>query len=179
MYKFDIALSYEGASEKLVQEVADYLLGEGLTVFFSPYYQRELLSGNLKSELFQIYQNESLVKALFVTKEYQQSQYTQIEKRRAVSSTRNDRKRLIVVNFLGEDLPEDLQKYLYLDGRLTTDEIADFMIERVKALKNDAADTVRSLQNGKEPGKNYNHVEHNRGVVFGDSVQIGNLTINQ
>lgn len=90
MYKYDIALSYEGESEKLVQEVADYLISEKLRVFFAPYYQRQMVSQNLKSELFQIYQNESLIKVLFVTKKYQQSQYTQIEKRRAVSSTINE-----------------------------------------------------------------------------------------
>ncbi len=198
MYKFDIALSYEGASEKLVQEVADFLIGGHLQVFYAPYYQKEMVSANLKSELFQIYQNESLVKVLFVTEKYLKSQYTQLEQRRALSSTKQEPKRLIIVNFVGKKLPEELKKYVYLNGSLPTDEIADFIIDRIRQLKigisnaqtshspmadaqNIRKDTTASAQTQSDAKgvtiKNVNVIENNNGVIFGDSAQIGNLTI--
>ncbi len=179
MYKYDIALSYEGESEKLVQEVADYLISEKLRVFFAPYYQRQMVSQNLKSELFQIYQNESLIKVLFVTKKYQQSQYTQIEKRRAVSSTINENRRLMIVNFLGENLPEDLKKFVYLNGNIPTDEIADFIMARVKELKNNrSSEAEQDITDSGSKYKNVNFVENSKDVVFGNTVNIGNITIN-
>lgn len=54
--------------------------------FFALDRRKELLSKNLKSELYRIYQNDSLVKVLFVTDKYLRSQYTMLEERRALSS---------------------------------------------------------------------------------------------
>ena len=86
MYKYDVALSYESESEDFVREVSDILTAEGWNVFFALDRRKELLSKNLKSELYRIYQNDSLVKVLFVTDKYLRSQYTMLEERRALSS---------------------------------------------------------------------------------------------
>lgn len=178
MYQFDIALSYESESEKFVQEVADYLIGEKWNVFFAPYYKKELLSENLKSELYQIYQKKSLVKVLFVTERYLKSEFTQLEARRAVSSTGQEIRRLIVVNFLGEGLPEHLKKYVYLEHNLSADEIAELVSGRVQELKGSEAASEQAADSGASKTGNRNYVEHNEGIVMGDHARIHHLTIN-
>ncbi len=134
MYKYEIAVSYESESESYVKEVVDYLLREGWRVFFAPYRQDTMISGKLKPELYQIYQNESLVDVLFVTEKYLRSQYTQLEKRSALRCARTDGQRMIIVNFIEGDLPEELKEYVYVNGDLESDEVADIISKRVKQL---------------------------------------------
>lgn len=178
MYQFDVALSYEGKAEKFVQEVADYLIGEKWNVFFAPYYKKELLSENLKSELYQIYEKKSLIKVLFITERYLQSEFTRLEARRAVKSAEQDTRRLIVVNFIGKNLPEHLKKYVYLDYNVSTDEIADLVSGRVQELKGADSTSEKALSNRAPQGGIFNYVENNNGAVMGNYAHISNLTIN-
>lgn len=64
-YKFDVAVSYDSHCKKLVKEVVMYLKSEKFEVFFDEDERAELLSENLKARLYQIYQNESLMKVLY------------------------------------------------------------------------------------------------------------------
>lgn len=52
MYKYDAALSYESESQDFVREISDILTAEGWNVFFALDRRKELLSKNLKSELY-------------------------------------------------------------------------------------------------------------------------------
>lgn len=186
MYQYDIALSFASEKESFVQEVAEYLKGEGWNVFFSPYNQREMLSENLKSKLFQVYQNESFVKVLFISEKYLTSEYTRLEARRSMESTKQERRRLIVVNYLGDKLPEEFKPLVYMDGKKTSDEIAYMVSERIKELKkcrteknkeqmNDV--TINSGKSSEKTGikiKKLNYINgNNSGIVAGGQVSIG------
>lgn len=178
MYQYDIAISYESEKEKFVQEVVDYLKGEKWQIFFAPYMKEELLSENLKSKLFQVYQNESLLKVLFVTKEYLKSEYTQLEARRSLSSVKDEPRRLIVVNFLGTKLPEVLKPYVYLEGDGCADEFAFLISNRVKELKKNIKGVDKESGNKELDVKNINFVANNKGIVSGNQVTIGHMTIH-
>lgn len=181
MYKYDIALSYQSKSEKLVQAVSNYLKSEGWNVFFAPNNKKELLSENLNSKLFQVYQNESLVKVLFITKEYLNSEYTQLELRRSLSSSQDNERRLIVVNFIGESIPEELKPYVYLEGTGCEDEIAFQISERVKELKGTKSKLEKTEQENEMFTcniQNINYVKNNKGIVSGGTINIGHIDIN-
>ncbi len=85
----------------------------------------------------------------------------------------------MIVNFLGENLPEDLKKFVYLNGNIPTDEIADFIMARVKELKNNrSSEAEQDITDSGSKYKNVNFVENSKDVVFGNTVNIGNITIN-
>lgn len=177
MYKYDAALSYESESQDFVREISDILTAEGWNVFFALDRRKELLSKNLKSELYQIYQNDSLVKVLFVTDKYLQSEYTMLEKRRSLSSACENAERLIVVNFMGEKLPKELKPFVYLEGNSFPDEIAFWVSERIKALK-----TGKLVMKKEEDAKriaerqSINIVTNNGGYIFGDNANLSNVS---
>lgn len=175
MYKYDVALSYESESQDFVKEVSDILTAEGWNVFFALDRRKELLSKNLKSELYRIYQNDSLVKVLFVTDKYLKSQYTMLEERRALSSVRENPERLIVVNFVGEDLPKELKPFVYLESSNFPDEIAFWISERVKELKTGKLVTEKENEKKVASQQSINIVSNNGGYIFGDNAHLSNV----
>lgn len=182
-YRYDVALSYESGSRDLVRSVAGYLKSESWRVFFAEEEQEEMLSEPLRERLYQIYQQDSLVKVLFVTEKYLQSEYTKLEKRCSLRSTKNHARRLIVVNFIGKKLPEDLKNFVYLDGNSYADDIASFIGRRIaECLNQDAADTERPTGPKKEDnaGAQVTSVNINNGYQFGDHTTIkgGNFEMN-
>lgn len=169
MYKYDIALSFSSKQEGLVKKVTYYLNAEDLKVFFFPAEQKELMSQNPHESIYRIFQKESLLKVLFVTKEYETSEWTQLEKRCAIRSTKDERKRLIVVNYLGKDLDEELNKYIYIDGnKMYADEIAVYIAGRIKELY--------KLPRKKEKTVG-NIIGVNKGIVTGDNAVFHNIQL--
>ena len=143
--------------------------------FFALDRRKELLSKNLKSELYRIYQNDSLVKVLFVTDKYLKSQYTMLEERRALSSARENIERLIVVNFIGENLPKELKPFVYLESNNFSDEIAFWISERVKELKTGKLVTEKENEKKVASQQSINIVSNNGGYIFGDNAHLNNV----
>lgn len=179
MYKYDVALSYESESQDFIREISDILTAQGWNVFFALDRRKELLSKNLKSELYQIYQNDSLVRVLFVTDKYLQSQYTMLEKRRSLSSARENAERLIVVNFIGEKLPKELKPFVYLEGNNFPDEIAFWVSERIKELKTGKL-VIKKEEDVKTTAESQsiNIVTNNGGYIFGDNANLNNVSFS-
>lgn len=176
MYKYDAALSYESESQDFVREISDILTAEGWNVFFALDRRKELLSKNLKSELYQIYQNDSLVKVLFITDKYLQSQYTMLEKRRSLSSVRENAERLIVVNFIGENLPKELKPFVYLEGNNFPDDIAFWISERIKELKTGKLATKKEDMKRIAEGQSINIVSNKGGCIFRDNAHLSDVS---
>lgn len=175
MYKYDIAISYDSGNRKFVKEVVDYLKSDGLEIFFDVEKKLDLLSENLKNKLYQIYQNESLIKVLFVTEEYLKSPYTLLESRCALRSTKDNPRRLIVINFVGDNIQENFKPYVYVDGNTFADEIAYFVGERVKEFKGKPQENNTKKESISHGTKNLNLVETNHGIIAGDNVQISHI----
>lgn len=179
MYKYDVALSYESASRDLVRRVAGYLRSESWRVFFAEDEQQEMLSEPLREKLYQIYEYDSLVKVLFVTDKYLQSEYTMLEKRCSLRSTRNSVRRLIVVNFLGKKIPEDLRDYVYLGGNTYADEIASFIGRRIAECRDQVtADigrpTAQEADDSDTPQTGGVNIVNN-GNFFGNNANLKNV----
>lgn len=131
-YEFDVAISYESSQSDYVNMVYRYLSQTDLAVFYDKARQDIMVSSDLKAKLFQIYRTESDICVLFVTSAYLLRENTMLEARSAIANTRNERNRLIVVNFTYRDtikkLPDNI---VYLDGNhMEPDEVAGFIIDR-------------------------------------------------
>lgn len=175
MYKYDIAISYASNSRKIVKEVVEYLKSDGFTIFFDVDRKEELLSEKLKNKLYQIYQNESLLKVLFVTKEYMRSPYTQLEARSALRSVGDNSRRLIVINFVGKYIPETLKNYVYLEGSNYTDEIAYLISKRIMELKKYNQGYEAEKENTFRRFQNINIVGTNHGIIAGNDTQLKHI----
>lgn len=181
MYKYDIAISYEYGKSDYVDEVYRYLSIENINIFYDKQCQNIMISTDLKAKLRQIYRKLSDICVLFVTDQYLLKENTCLEARAAMSNTRDDRRRLIVVNFTGRTkidlLPSDI---VYIDGRnKKSDEIADIILTRFESMKTDKNQFENGEPRyGKESDKKnsvklekvevINHVENNHGVIVGN-----------
>lgn len=175
---YDIAISYQSKLEKKASRLADYLRTEGLNVFFAPAKQSEIMSEKLHQVLYDVYRNQSLIKVLMVTEEYLKGDWTSLEMRMSLDSTKEEPKRLIIINYMGENLPDNLKDFIYLDGqKMYDDEIASMIIQRIQNMRK-----VHMDKKGEGEKRQYTEesimINNNGGIVTGDGATFSNLHIN-
>ena len=181
-YKYDVAISYQSSLEKRASRLADYLQAESLDVFFAPIKQREMLSGKLHQVLYDVYKNQSFVKVLLVTEEYLHGEWTSLEMCMSLDSTDGDRRRLVIINYMGEALPDELKVFVYLDGnKLFEDQLASAVAQRIFDLKNKKRKEMYK-QNSNERIKNDNLYPEvhftNNGIVTGNNAVFNDTQFN-
>lgn len=168
---YDVAISYQNEKFTSAKKINNFLKAEGLKVFFAPENQQEIISENLHTKLYNLYKNQSYLKLLLVSSRYLTSEWTQLEKRMALESTRENNKRLIIVNYTGKNLPEELSEFAYIDGRdKTEDQIAAFVSERLKNLKGQP-DLRTYTQNRSQATSSW----VNNGINIGGHATIGDI----
>lgn len=144
--------------------------------FFSPAKQSEIMSQKLHQVLYDVYKNQSLVKVLMVTEEYLKGEWTSLEMRMSLDSTKDENERLIIINYMGEDLPENLKSFIYLDGqKMYEDEMASMIAQRIYNIRKM---NIEKAKKGKEEKRDMGEaiVIHNKGgVVVRDGATFGNL----
>lgn len=169
-YKYDVALSFSSEKEVEVKKVANYLEEAGLQVYFYKKLQDKLISQDLDRKTYQIYHEQSEIKVLFISRCYEEHEYTQLEKRLSVDSTKNEKERLIIVNYLGKKIEKEFGKVIYIDGNDNkADQIAMLIQRRLLQIKRE------KRQDKQEHGENYITVNVNHGIVAGDNASFRNL----
>lgn len=174
-YEYDVAISYKSELRNKAIKIADYLTADGWKVFLDENERQELLSQKIHQELYDIYKNRSLMKVLLLSDSYFEGEWTALEMRASIESTKQDRKRLLIVNYAKCPLPDSICSLQYLDGtKIHEDEIAYVITERIsKYLINHAKDQ------GNLSHKNRNieikKVINNHGIVTGDHAHFGNI----
>lgn len=170
--KYDIAISYKSALNQKASHIADYLMADGWKVFFAPIEQQELLSEKLHKKLYEIYKNESLLKILLIDDAYLMGEWTQLEKRVSLESTKHNRKRLLIVNYTGDVLPDELNSLVYLDGtKLHEDEIAAIATERLAKMQTQTQE--REKDNIRKKASVV--INNNHGIIAGGNVHFGDI----
>jgi len=133
-FRFDIALSYVNAQQRLASELSTILRQRGLAVFFDRVDVETIVGRDGPDALTDVYQAQARVCVLLCSPAYEDSAWTKIERdavlaRRAVDRTAF----LIPVRVEGEPpswLPRQL---LYFDLlRQSIDELAEVIIKRVQ-----------------------------------------------
>ncbi len=174
-YEYDIAISYKSEIEAKAGRINDYLVKDGWNVFFAPEKQQELLSEKIHQMLYGVYKNKSCMKVLLISKSYLDGEWTSLEKRVSLESTKEDRKRLLIVNYTDQIiLPGDLQELQYLDGRgLQEDEVASLVTERLCKYVKKSKKRQDKKQGWDEAGKVIIH--NDGGIVARDNAHFGNI----
>jgi len=179
---YDVVISYQNEVEGKAEKINDYLRAEGINVFFASANQQDMVSEKLHVKLYDVYKNQSLLKLLLVSPMYFKSEWTLLEKRMALESCKNDYKRLVIVNYTGKDLPDDLSSFVYIDGeKYAEDQVAAFITERVKSLSEKSGSGQSGSHeevSGKEEAvswNNYNHI--NNGFQVGNNSTVQNINI--
>lgn len=178
-YEYDIAISYKSEIEEKASKIADYLIADGWKVFFAPIEQQELLSEKIHQKLYDIYKNKSLLKVLLISEAYLDGEWTSIEKRVSLQSTKEERKRLLIVNYTNHiTLPGELQSLQYVDGnKLHEDEIASLVTERLKKyLENSAYKKQNDAAKTEHMDKVMN-ITINHGIIAGDNASFGSIQL--
>lgn len=130
-FQYDIAISYKSELEEKATRINDFLVEDGWKVFFAPERQQELLSEKIHQMLYGIYKNKSLMKVLLISDNYLTGEWTTLEQRVSLQSTKEDRKRLLIVNYTNSfALPGELQSLQYLDGQKYTEDQIAALIDR-------------------------------------------------
>lgn len=176
-YKYDVAISYKSELRNQAIKIADYLKVDGWKVFVDENERQDLLSQKIHQELYDIYKNQSLLKVLLLSESYFKGRWTALEMRAAIESTKQNRKRLLIVNYAKRPLPDAIESLQYLDGtKMYEDEIACVITERIQKYL---------LDNVKETGNIYDKnraigtqkVINNRGIIAGDYAHFGNIKL--
>lgn len=179
-YEYDIAISYKNEMEQTAAKIHDYLVEDGWRVFFAPVRQQEMLSEKIHQMLYGIYKNKSFMKVLLISESYLEGEWTSLEKRMSLESTKDNRKRLLIVNYSGQViLPGDLQSLQYLDGsKYEEDQIAALITERLKKYTGvNSGNNFEKKEYEKHCyGKNSSCVINNKGVIAGDNAHFNNIS---
>lgn len=180
-YQYDIAISYKSELEEKAARINDFLVEDGWKVFFAPEQQQELLSEKIHQMLYGIYKNKSLMKVLLISDNYLTGDWTALEQRVSLQSTKEDRKRLLIVNYTDLlILPGELRSLQYLDGRkytedqiaaLVTERMRDFVLKRTQGM---------SLEKQEGAGKGIrvpaeNVIVNNHGIIAGSHASFGDI----
>lgn len=187
--EYDVAISYANEIENKAECIVEYLKRDGCRVYYAPQEQQKMLSSNLKAELYDIYKNKSLVKVLLISSNYLETPITLLEKRVSLESTKNDRKRLIIVSYIEhEKLSDDLRNITYIDGRIKLeDEIAIIITDRVKILQNMRDKEYSFPYKRTQPTDIESFIDqqtvhifntkNNQGIITGDNATFGNIKL--
>lgn len=180
-FQYDVAISYKSELEKKATRINDFLVEDGWKVFFAPESQQELLSEKIHQMLYGIYKNKSLMKVLLISDNYLTGEWTALEQRVSLQSTKEDRKRLLIVNYTDFlVLPGELQSLQYLDGRkYTEDQIAALVTKRIQdfVLKNEQRvdeDKKKGVGRDKKISSE-NIIINNNGIIAGDNTSFGDV----
>lgn len=181
-YQYDVAISYKSELEQTAARINDFLVEDGWEVFFAPERQQELLSEKIHQMLYGIYKNKSLMKVLLVSDNYLTGDWTALEQRVSLQSKKEDRKRLLIVNYTDLlVLPGELKSLQYLDGRkYTEDQIAALVTERMHdfVLKKEQRvdeDMKKELGRSKIISSEKTIINNNGGIIAGDNSNFGDI----
>jgi len=74
--KFDFAISYAGPDQPYVEEVVQLLKARGVSVFFAPHEQADIVGRNLIDYLSEVYLNKARYCLVFLSRHYAERKWT-------------------------------------------------------------------------------------------------------
>lgn len=116
--KYDVSLSFAGEDRPYVGQVASFLRGAGVRVFYDEYEETALWGKDLIDELDQIFRLESEVVVMFVSAAYRNKDWTNHERRSVLAAALKARREYILpVRFDETELPGMPATMKWLDAR--------------------------------------------------------------
>ncbi len=135
-WRWDVALSFAGAQQDYVEQVAQALKARGVRCFYDADEQIELWGKYLAEELPSIYGEQAAAVVVFVSAEYAARDWTRHERRAALAKAVRERREYVLpARFDDTPLPGLLSDVSYVDLRAKTpQQFAAMIADKLAAL---------------------------------------------
>ncbi|SDT90433.1 TIR domain-containing protein [Verrucomicrobium sp. GAS474] len=132
--RYDVVLSFAGEDREYVQATADYLIAEGIHVFYDTYDEANLWGKNLAEHFEWVYRNSSAYCVMFISKWYVKKIWTILERRSAVArAIAEDKEYILPARFDNTEVPNVLPtvKYVSLKDK-TPQELGELIVRKLR-----------------------------------------------
>ena len=132
-FEYDVGLSFAGEQREYVEEVADHLRSCGVRVFYD-HYEREALWGkDLYAHLSEIYQHMCHFCIIFISAEYADKVWTNLERQNAQARAFKEKQEYILpARFDDTEIPGLRDTIGYIDLNNTSpDELGDLVVGKL------------------------------------------------
>ena len=179
-YKYQVALSFPGEKRKYVERVAEHLRNLGVAVFYDLDEIIEMWGKNLSEHLGRIYSNESEYVVMFISKEYVEKEWTNHERRHALSRMNKQKGECILpVRFDSVSIPGLPDDVVYLNANdYIPEKLAEAIAKKVKH-QSDGRTLSVPMNPFREPIYNKHKPDKMKNVwldVLSDKVTSGAIT---
>lgn len=167
---FSVGLSFAGEQRDYVEAVALGLKARGVDVFYDAFHEVQLWGCNLVDTLDDLYSERMSAVIMFISKEYVEKPYTDVERQAALAKAIRTRQKYIYpVRFDGVKLPGLPSTVSYLEASRNTPEQLSAKICQAIGATSDLKES--------QVGCPYNHAEKGRLIFsqasFDGRAQIG------
>jgi hypothetical protein len=131
---FDVAISYSGADREVVEKFWKILRESGISVFYDKEYEAELWGEDLQVSLPEIYGKQAQYCVIFISQNYQASEWTKIELRYALERLFKQKSTYILPILMDDTVLEGIpESFVFQDLRRNSIEnIAKILIRKLK-----------------------------------------------
>jgi hypothetical protein len=132
-YKYDVALSFAGEDRDYVEDVATYLQGWGIKVFYDKFLEDDLWGKNLYDHLQDIYKNKARYSILFISEHYKRKNWTNHERQSAQARAfKESQEYILPVRFDDTEIPGLQSTVGYLSAlQYTPIDIAKIFLKKI------------------------------------------------
>lgn len=131
---FDVAISFAGTERPYAEELAKSLRDSGFIVFYDNFYPEDLWGKDLVVTFNEIYKKRSRYCVMFVSKEYNEREWTIHERRSAQERMLQEKGKeyILPIKVNGVDLPGSPTTVGYLSIDLGIEKIADILVKKLR-----------------------------------------------
>jgi hypothetical protein len=132
---FDVAISFAGSERKYAEELAIKVREAGFSVFYDDFYPENLWGKDLVVTFDEIYRKRSRYCVIFISKEYNDHEWTIHERRSAQARALKEKGKEYILPIKVEDVELEgmPQTVGYLSINKGIDQIASLLIKKLKA----------------------------------------------
>jgi hypothetical protein len=132
---FDVAISFAGRDRKYAEELATKVRDAGFSVFYDDFYPENLWGKDLVVTFDEIYRKRSRFCVIFISKEYNDQEWTIHERRSAQARALQEKGKEYILPIKVEDVElEGMPPTIgYLSLNKGIDQIANLLIKKLKA----------------------------------------------
>lgn len=135
--KFDVALSFAGEQREYVDQVADILQSNGITVFYDEFFKSQLWGKDLTVYFKEVYYSNSNWCIMFISKEYVSKAWPSFERKNAIARELKveEGEYILPVRFDDTEVPGLPTTIGYQDARKESPEaIANLFLEKIDGI---------------------------------------------
>lgn len=131
--RYDIVLSFAGEDRGYVEDVASFLTGRGVAVFYDKYEQVTLWGKNLQEHLDSIYRQQARYCIMFISRHYADKIWTRHERGAALARAMAERVEYVLpVRFDNTEIPGLNPTVGYLDlNNISPDQLGEMILQKL------------------------------------------------